>query len=164
MNKWLKFIRHAELLPRPLGQDWSQLWLQQFSGTITIWPKSIPSDFYYILTDPDPPRLARMIHEGKQSAFPKLKFIANRLKVERLIEQGRRETRPWVRRGSIQRILSEDDLRSILVAETGTGATTEEDTEGEDVSGLGLGVTALEDDEDGEQEENFAEEAQDKTD
>ncbi|KAI9166597.1 Patatin-like phospholipase domain-containing protein [Paramyrothecium foliicola] len=152
MNKWLKFIRHAELLPRPLGQDWSQLWLQQFSGTITIWPKSIPSDFWYILTDPDPQRLARMIHEGKQSAFPKLKFIANRLKVERLIEQGRKETRPWVRRGSIQRILSEDDLRSILVAETGTGATTEEDTDGEDSSGLGLGMTVLDEDEDGDYE------------
>ena len=127
MNKWLKFIRHAELLPRPLGQDWSQLWLQEFSGTITIWPKSIPSDFYHILSDPDSPRLARMLHEGSQSAFPKLKFIGNRLKVERLIEQGRRETRPWIRRGSIQAVLSEDDLRNLLVGEV-NGATTEDET------------------------------------
>lgn len=122
--------------------------MQQFSGTITIWPKSTPSDFYHILTDPDPPRLARMIHEGKQSVFPKLKFIANRLTVERLIEQGRRETRPWVRRGSIQTILSEEDLRSILVDEMGNGATTEEETDGEDLSGMGLGMTALVDDDD----------------
>ncbi|PHH83987.1 hypothetical protein CDD83_2680 [Cordyceps sp. RAO-2017] len=114
MNKWLRFIRHAELLPRPLGQDWSQLWLQEFSGNVTIWPKSVPSDFWHILSDPDAPRLARMIHEGRQSAFPKLKFIANRLKVERLVEQGRRDTRPWVRRGSIQTIMSDDDLRSLL--------------------------------------------------
>lgn len=131
MNKWLRFIRHAELLPRPLGQDWSQLWLQQFSGTVTIWPKSIASDFYHILSDPDPARLARMLHEGRQSAFPTLKFIGNRLKVERLVDQGRRESRPWVRRGSLQTILSEDDLRSILVGEmmnSGTGGTTEEET------------------------------------
>lgn len=129
MNKWLRFVRHAELLPRPLGQDWSQLWLQEFSGTITIWPKSVVGDFYHILSDPDEARLARMLHEGRQSAFPKLKFIANRLKVERLVEKGRIDTRPWVRRGSLQTILSEDDLRSILVGETsfGTGATTEEE-------------------------------------
>ncbi|KAG5947214.1 hypothetical protein E4U59_001726 [Claviceps monticola] len=133
MNKWLKFVRHAELLPRPLGQDWSQLWLQEFSGTITIWPKSIPSDFWYILSDPDPQRLARMIHQGQQSAFPMLKFLANRLKIERLVERGRRETRPWVRRGSLQTIMSEEDLRSLLVGEMGSG-TTEEDTDGEEGS------------------------------
>ncbi|KAG6003265.1 hypothetical protein E4U21_002223 [Claviceps maximensis] len=133
MNKWLKFVRHAELLPRPLGQDWSQLWLQEFSGTITIWPKSIPSDFWYILSDPDPQRLARMLHQGQQGAFPMLKFVANRLKIERLVEQGRRETRPWVRRGSIQTIMSEEDLRSLLVEELANG-TTEEDTDAEEAS------------------------------
>ena len=156
MNKWLRFVRHAELLPRPLGQDWSQLWLQQFSGTITIWPKSIPSDFFNILTDPDSQRLARMIHEGKQSVFPKLKFIANRLKLERLTEQGRLESRPWVRRGSIQTILSEEDLRSLLRKEivgegTTDGTTTEEDTDGEEGAVMGLGMTAV-DDEDVEYE------------
>ncbi|KAL6788371.1 lipid particle protein [Trichoderma sp. SZMC 28012] len=130
MNKWLKFIRHAELLPRPLGQDWSQLWLQEFGGTITIWPKSIPSDYWHILTDPDAERLARMIHEGQQSTFPKLKFMSNRLKIERMIEQGRRETRPWARRGSMQRIYSDDDLRSILLEEMAvTSSTTEDDSE-----------------------------------
>lgn len=136
MNKWLRFVRHAELLPRPLGQDWSQLWLQQFSGTVTIWPKAVAADFWYILSDPDPARLARMLHEGRQGAFPALKFIQNRLKVERLVDQGRTESRPWVRRGSLERILSEDDLRSILVGEmmtaggggAGVGGTTEEET------------------------------------
>ncbi|KAH7162295.1 acyl transferase/acyl hydrolase/lysophospholipase [Dactylonectria estremocensis] len=141
MNKWLKFIRHAELLPRPLGQDWSQLWLQQFSGTITIWPKSIISDFWHLLSDPEPPRLARMIHEGRQSAFPKLKFVANRLKLERLVEQGRRESRPWARRGSLQTILSDDDLRSLLVGEVGNSVTTEDETtDVDDINGLGMGL------------------------
>ncbi|MCJ1485836.1 hypothetical protein MMC06_006011 [Schaereria dolodes] len=88
LNKWLKVLRHLELLPRPLGQDWSEIWLQQFSGTITIWPKSRLSDFYYLLTDPTPERLARMLQVGQQSTFPKLLFIANRMKVERLIEEG----------------------------------------------------------------------------
>ncbi|EXV03914.1 patatin-like phospholipase and DUF3336 domain protein [Metarhizium robertsii] len=141
MNKWLKFVRYAELLPRPLGQDWSQLWLQEFSGTITIWPKSVPSDFYYILSDPDPSRLARMLHQGQQSAFPMLKFVTNRLKIERLVEQGRRETRPWARRGSIQAVMSEEDLRSLLVGEM-AGVTTEEDTDGDGEEAITL--TAVE--------------------
>ncbi|KAF2177003.1 lipid particle protein [Zopfia rhizophila CBS 207.26] len=115
LTKWLKVLRHLELLPRPLGQDWSEIWLQRFSGTITIWPKSIPSDFYYILSDPSPQRLARMIHVGQQSAFPKLKFIANRAKLEHLIQQGRRQTRPArTQDGGLANILSEDDLRGLL--------------------------------------------------
>ncbi|KAF2254849.1 patatin-domain-containing protein [Trematosphaeria pertusa] len=115
LNKWLKVLRHLELLPRPLGQDWSEIWLQRFSGTITIWPKSIPSDFYYILTDPTPQRLARMIHVGQQSAFPKLKFIGNRAKLEQIIQQGRRQFRPRTTQdGGLAGVLSEDDLRSLL--------------------------------------------------
>ena len=88
LSKWLKVLRHLELLPRPLGQDWSEIWLQNFSGTITIWPRSKASDFAYILSDPTPSRLARMIQVGQTSTFPKLLFIANRMKIERLIEQG----------------------------------------------------------------------------
>lgn len=90
LTKWLKVLRHLELLPRPLGQDWSEIWLQRFDGTVTIWPKSVVSDFLYILSDPGVDRLARMIRVGELSTFPKLKFIGNRLKVERLIEEGLR--------------------------------------------------------------------------
>jgi len=88
LTKWLKVLRHLELLPRWLGQDWSEIWLQKFNGTITIWPRSRLSDFYYILSDPSPERLARMIHAGQQSTFSKLLFIQNRRKIERLIERG----------------------------------------------------------------------------
>ncbi|KAL8729848.1 MAG: hypothetical protein Q9166_004489 [cf. Caloplaca sp. 2 TL-2023] len=88
LAKYLKILKHLELLPRPLGQDWSGIWLQQFSGTITIWPKSRISDFYYLLSDPSPERLAYMIRAGQRSTFPKLLFIENRMKIERLIEEG----------------------------------------------------------------------------
>jgi hypothetical protein len=132
LNKWLKVVRHLELLPRPLGQDWSEIWLQQFSGTITIWPRSIISDFWRLLSDPNPKQLSRMLHVGQQSAFPKLKFLGNRMKVERMVERGRRETRMGIRRGSIESILSEDDMRSLLrtgEAESANGTATEEDTD-----------------------------------
>ncbi|KAL9585020.1 MAG: hypothetical protein Q9212_001772 [Teloschistes hypoglaucus] len=88
LAKYLKILKHLELLPRPLGQDWSGVWLQQFSGTITIWPKTRLSDFYYLLSDPNPERLAYMIRAGQRSTFPKLLFIENRMKIERLIEEG----------------------------------------------------------------------------
>lgn len=88
LNKWLKVLRHLELLPRPMGQDWSEVWLQKFSGTVTIWPKSIASDFYYILSDPSPERLARMLHEGQRSTFGKIQFIKNRAKIETEIMNG----------------------------------------------------------------------------
>ncbi|KAM7192550.1 protein of unknown function (DUF3336) domain containing protein [Rhypophila sp. PSN 637] len=148
LTKWLRVLRQLELLPRPLGQDWSQLWLQTFGGTVTIWPKcKFPSDFIHILDDPDPARLARMIHEGQHSAFPKIKFISNRLKVERLAEAGRRATRVSRyehglgaageggrdRRGSIESIRSEDDIRGLLIRTEGLNmggsVTTEEEGE-----------------------------------
>ncbi|PGH14229.1 hypothetical protein AJ79_03204 [Helicocarpus griseus UAMH5409] len=98
LNKWLKVLRHLELLPRPLGQDWSEIWLQRFSGTVTIWPKSVPSDLYNILTDPTPERLDRMIKEGQHSAFPKIQFIKNRMKLEMIISQAlSRDSRVTVR-------------------------------------------------------------------
>ncbi|KKK11944.1 hypothetical protein ARAM_004647 [Aspergillus rambellii] len=94
MNKWLRVLRHLELLPRPMGQDWSQIWLQKFSGTVTIWPKTIPSDFYHILSDPSPERLARMLRTGQQSTFPKIQFIKNRLKIELSILEGLQKFSP----------------------------------------------------------------------
>lgn len=148
LTKWLKILRQLELLPRPLGQDWSQVWLQAgFGGTITIWPRSVAMDFAHILSDPTPARLARMIHEGQQSAFPTLKFVANRLKVERLVELGRRQTRGLdLVTGGIgagrgrESILDEEDFRSLLRGRLGgQGGSGEIDVTG------GSSVTATED-------------------
>lgn len=123
LTKWLKVLRHLELLPRPLGQDWSEIWLQRFSGTITIWPRSIPSDFVNILTDPTMERLARMLHVGQVAAFPKVKFISNRMKIEKVIEEARRKTRvdpnalptPSLEKNQLRSMLSSDDLESLLI-------------------------------------------------
>lgn len=85
MAKWLKVLRHLELLPRPLSQDWGAVFLQKFDGTVTLWPRTVPSDFWYILSDPTPARLARMLLVGQRCAFPSLKFLENRLKIERMV-------------------------------------------------------------------------------
>ena len=92
LQKYLKILRHLELLPRPLGQDWSEIWLQRFSGTITIWPKSVLSDFWMILSDPTPARLGRMLKVGETSCWPRIRFIRNRVKVEQMIIDGLRST------------------------------------------------------------------------
>ncbi|BFZ58208.1 hypothetical protein PYCC9005_005270 [Savitreella phatthalungensis] len=87
--KWLKVLRDLELLPRPTGTDWSSVFLQKFDGTITIWPQSRLSDFPRILSDPTLERLTHMIRGGQIATFPRLLFIRNRLRLERLLEQGR---------------------------------------------------------------------------
>ena len=92
LQKYLKILRHLELLPRPLGQDWSEIWLQRFSGTITIWPKSVLSDFWNLLSDPSPARLGRMLIVGQRSCWPRVKYISNRLKIERVILDGLRRS------------------------------------------------------------------------
>ena len=133
LTKWLKFLRHLELLPRPLGQDWSQIWLQRFSGTITIWPRSILGDFWHILSDPSMQRLARMIHVGQLAAWPKLKFIANRMAIEKVIEEAREATRPpeqplptpmLDRGGGLKDMFTEDDLADLLAKARNRGGPT----------------------------------------
>ncbi|KAK5080052.1 hypothetical protein LTR70_008976 [Exophiala xenobiotica] len=95
LQKYMKILRHLELLPRPMGQDWSEIWLQRFSGTVTVWPKSILSDYWNILSDPSTERLARMIRVGERSCWPRIRFIDNRFKLERVILEGlRRSIKP----------------------------------------------------------------------
>ncbi|KAG5437516.1 hypothetical protein PCANB_000944 [Pneumocystis canis] len=92
MIKWLRVLRDLKLMPRLLGQDWTQVFLQNFEGNITIWPETIASDFWYILTDPDEARLSRMILYGQKATFPKLLSISHRMRIEKLIENGRLQT------------------------------------------------------------------------
>ncbi|KAJ9615620.1 hypothetical protein H2200_001695 [Cladophialophora chaetospira] len=94
LQKYLKILRHLELLPRIYGQDWSELWLQRFSGTVTIWPKTVISDFWNILSDPGPQRLERMLTVGQRSCWPQIRFISNRMKIERVILEGLRKGGP----------------------------------------------------------------------
>lgn len=115
--KWLTMLRHLELLPRFYGFDWTMVFLQHRSaGTINIAPRSVLSDFYYILSDPNAERLARMLRVGQQTVFPALKFLSNRLRIERLVEQGRRETR------IADGVLSHEDLRGMLTGTHGQAA------------------------------------------
>ncbi|KAK4574386.1 hypothetical protein LTR86_002148 [Recurvomyces mirabilis] len=137
LNKWLKVLRHLELLPQPLGQNWSEIWLQRFSGTITIWPRTRASDFWYILSDPGMSRLAHMIHYGQLAAWPKLKFISNRMASEKVIEDARESTRPATQAlptpmpddRTVRNVLSVEDLQTLLARANDTHAAVEVPTE-----------------------------------
>ena len=87
--KWLRVLRDLELMPRPAGQDWSHTFLQKFEGTITLLPKTRFSDFPRILEDPSIDIMSVYLGEGQKATFPRLQFVANRFKIERLLERGR---------------------------------------------------------------------------
>lgn len=89
IKKWLQVIKLLDLLPRWLAQDWLSVFLQKFTGTITIWPRIRFKDFYYILLDPTEDQMAEYLEKGQRSMFPSLLFIKHRLSIERAIERGR---------------------------------------------------------------------------
>lgn len=89
IKKWLQVIKLLDLLPRWLAQDWLSVFLQKFTGTITIWPRNRFKDFLYILLDPNEERMAEYLEKGQRSVFPKILFIKHRLSIERAIDRGR---------------------------------------------------------------------------
>lgn len=87
IQKWLKLLKDLNLLPRIMGQDWSNIWLQQFKGTVTLFPKIKLSDFWYILADPDREKLAAIILAGERSTFPKILFVEHYFKIYTSIQR-----------------------------------------------------------------------------
>ena len=55
MAKYLKVLRDLELLPKPMNQDYSHLWLQKFHGHVTVVPRLKFSAWTRIFSDPAPP-------------------------------------------------------------------------------------------------------------
>ncbi|KAI9447844.1 patatin-domain-containing protein [Lactarius indigo] len=88
LTKNFKVIRDLDLLPEILGSDWSSVFLQRFDGAVTIWPRTRFMDWLRILTDPDPPEMARLLHVGQF-----LHMIKNRMRLERQIYLGRQATK-----------------------------------------------------------------------
>ena len=93
ITKWLHIVKNLDLLPRLMKQDWLDVWLQKFSGSITVWPRNTLKDFWYILSDPTEERLEQMMTKGQGAIFPRMLFLKNRLVIERAIESGKRDTR-----------------------------------------------------------------------
>ena len=135
-----KIIRDLDLLPSILGQDWSTVFLQQFGGAVTIWPKTRAWDWVRILSDPDRKELTRMIRVGQSVTFPKLHMIENRVRLERAIESGRKSTRVALRAMADKGADESTSAPAASAALTpmsasgggGGGTATQSDTDGND--------------------------------
>lgn len=110
LTKNFKVIRDLDLLPELLGSDWSSVFLQRFDGAVTIWPRTRFMDWIRILTDPDPPEMARLLHVGQFVTWPKLHMIKNRMRLERQIYLGRQATKVSQQGPSFR--VSNESLRS----------------------------------------------------
>ncbi|WFD19765.1 hypothetical protein MCAP1_002001 [Malassezia caprae] len=88
-----RILKDLDLMPKMLGQDWSNVFLQSFEGSITIYPKSRFLDWPRILTDPSSSELARMMRSGQYVTFPKLHMLSNRTRIGRAIIRGRAKYR-----------------------------------------------------------------------
>lgn len=99
--KWLGFIRDMRLLPRIGGVDFSQVFLQQFEGNITVLPEvgSI-ADLFLVIEDPSRERFARYVRAGERATWPKLCMIRNRWKIEKFLMERRTKPQGVVRRHS----------------------------------------------------------------
>ncbi|ADV22477.1 patatin-like phospholipase domain-containing protein [Cryptococcus gattii E566] len=93
LSKHFKVIRDLDLMPQILQSDWSGVFLQRFSGDLTLTPRSTIRDWFNILSDPERPQLERMLRVGERVAWPALRMVRNRMTIERAILRGRSEVR-----------------------------------------------------------------------
>ena len=115
-----------ELLPRPMGQDWSEIWLQRFSGTITVWPKSIMSDYWHILSDPSPARLQNLDTGQTLRQGPRKRRTDADMPLNAAVQaQNRRQSSILKEISRQAAVLWHDELPTDV--EDGNGTTTDEE-------------------------------------
>lgn len=90
LQKWLALLKDFELLPRVLGTDVSDVFLQRFEGSVTIVPKPTLADYRLILTDPTNERMVWYIERGQGRTWAKIHMIENRMKIEQTLCRLRR--------------------------------------------------------------------------
>lgn len=90
IKKWLEIIKTLDLLPMWREQDWLNVWLQRFTGSVTIWPRVKLKDYWYILLDPTEAQMEEYLLKGQRSMWPCLLFVKHRLGIERAIERGKK--------------------------------------------------------------------------
>ncbi|WVQ79253.1 hypothetical protein IAT38_001349 [Cryptococcus sp. DSM 104549] len=98
LSKHFKVIRDLDLMPQILQSDWSGVFLQRFSGDLTLTPRSTIRDWFSILSDPDRQQLERMLLVGERVTWPAMRMVRNRLIIERAILRGRTEVRSALHR------------------------------------------------------------------
>ncbi|WWC73532.1 uncharacterized protein I206_107504 [Kwoniella pini CBS 10737] len=98
LSKHFKVIRDLDLMPQILQSDWSGVFLQRFSGDLTLTPRTTIRDWFSILSDPDRKQLDHMLEVGQRVTWPALRMVKNRMTIERAILRGRTEVRSAIHR------------------------------------------------------------------
>ncbi|WWC65714.1 uncharacterized protein I303_108336 [Kwoniella dejecticola CBS 10117] len=98
LSKHFKVIRDLDLMPQILQSDWSGVFLQRFSGDLTLTPRTTIRDWFRILSDPDRNQLEHMLTVGQRVTWPALRMVKNRMTIERAILKGRTEIRSAIHR------------------------------------------------------------------
>ncbi|KAI8817283.1 triacylglycerol lipase [Fimicolochytrium jonesii] len=102
LQKWMSLLKDFQLLPRILGTDVSDVFLQRFEGSVTIVPRPTLQDFKFILTDPTYDRMEMYIEKGEQRTWSKIEMVRQRMRFEKKIGEARRRV-PRLERGHLQR-------------------------------------------------------------
>ena len=87
MQKNLKLIAELDLLPSFLGQNWNELFLQEFEGQATIVPQLSPKDYLYLFSDPTLPRMKHYFKQSAVDTWRKISQIRTRSAVANAIEE-----------------------------------------------------------------------------
>jgi hypothetical protein len=86
LQKWLSLLRDIDLGPKWNETDFSNIWLQRFDGNVTIYPRPLSiTDFLWIVSNPSRNRLSRQISRGQVFAWPTIRHIENRMRIEQSI-------------------------------------------------------------------------------
>ncbi|KAJ3116099.1 hypothetical protein HK098_006712 [Nowakowskiella sp. JEL0407] len=97
LQKWLRFVREMDLMPRIMGSDVSSIWLQTFHGACTILPRIAMNDYAWILDDPrTDSQMEHYLEAGVRGTWPSLHMIENRLRIERSIANSLRNSKNQV--------------------------------------------------------------------
>lgn len=92
MKKWLRLLSDLDLLPSLGGTDLRWIFLQNFTGNVTIHPKldrTLLWAYAHIASDPSAQNFERYLLEGQRWTWPKLCMINNHLGFERTLHQAR---------------------------------------------------------------------------
>ena len=85
-KKWLVLMRDLEITPLVLDTDWSNLFLQDFTGDVTIIPPLGLRDYARMLSDPTPEVAARYLHVGQRECWRKMPMLATRLRIAHALQ------------------------------------------------------------------------------
>ena len=86
-KKWLTVLRELEIMPLVLDTDWSSLFLQDFTGDVTVIPPLRFADYMNVLADPTLEVMERYLRVGQRECWRKMPMLATRLRIAHALRE-----------------------------------------------------------------------------